>query len=356
MKNCISLLFVLLIFYSCEKKQDIIPSFPIVEKVSELPSRINKEYLVSIENIESNDSLLVLTDYYDGYIFTLFDVRNGKYKGRFGAIGQGPKELLTGCDGILINNQLELFLEDTGFTANYNVDSLFKDISTSYHDKHYYKIPEGLFSKVLPLENKGLYLGAGVCKNSFQFCLFDTTNTILDCRNKIYDANNFQMNKYHKFLSNQGVLKKKPNDNRFVYALYNSSRLDFISVSSDLKIKSLKSYHLKNPEYDLWDGGGLNHVFPNRYSIIGYLDISVTKDYVYTLFSSENLINQDDVQNPRCSQDILVYDWEGQPIKKIELPYKIFHFSINENLQEIYGTYIDGDKNWRIGFFSLNGR
>ena len=232
----------MLIFCSCEKKQNVIPSFPIVEKVSEMPSRISKEYLASIENIESNDSLLVLTDYYDGYIFTLFDVRNGKYQGRFGAIGQGPKELLAGCDGILTNSQLELFLEETGFTAGYNVDSLFKDINTFYREKHYYKIPEGLFSKVLPLENRGLYLGAGVYKENFQFCLFDTTNTILDLYGTIYDADNYQMNKYHKFLSNQGILKKKPNGNKFVYALYNSSRLDFISVSSDLKIKSHKSY------------------------------------------------------------------------------------------------------------------
>jgi len=354
MKGCILILFVLLTLSSCEKKQNIISSFPIVEKVLEKPSRISKEYLASIENIESNDSLLVLTDYYDGYIFTLFDIRDGKYRGRFGTIGQGPEELLTGCDGILTNSQLELFLEETGFTSSYNVDSLFKNINFSYEEKHYYKIPESLFSKVLQLENKGLYLGAGVYKENFQFCLFDTTNTILDIYGTIYNADNHQMNKYHKFLSNQGVLKKKPGDNKFVYALYNSSRLDFISVSSDLKIKSQKSYHLKNPEYDLWNDGVLNRVFPNKHSIIGYLDISVTEDYVYALFSDENLINED-IQNPACSSNILVYDWDGKPIKRIELPYKIFHFSINESLQEIYGTYIDADKSWRVGFFSLNG-
>lgn len=354
MKKTTPILLILLIFYSCEKKQEITPFFPLIEKILEIPSCINKDYLASVENIESNDSSLVLTDYYDGYIFTLFDVRNGNYQGRFGAIGQGPTELLTGCDGILTNNQFTLFLEETGFTACYSIDSLFKNISTPYTKRHYYKIPEGLFSKVIPLEDSTLYLGAGVYKDNFQFCLFNTTNEILDFHNKIYNANNSQMNKYHKFLSNQGILKKKPDENKFIYALYNSSRLDFIFISSNLKIEILKSYHLKNPEYDIWDNGELNRVLPNEHSIVGYLDISTTSNYVYTLFSNEKLIKQNNTQNPNCSKTILVYNWNGEPVKKIELPYKVFHISINESRQEIYGTYMDTDKNWRIGFFSLN--
>ena len=356
MKYWISILFVLLHFSSCKKEQNITPLFPFTEKAFDIPSRINKDYLVSIENIESNDSLLVVTDYYDGYIFTLFDIRNGAYKGRFGAIGQGPEELLIGCDGILTNKYFELFLEETGFTASYNMDSLFKDINIPYSAKHYYKIPEGIFSKVMLLESRNLYLGAGIYKDYFQFCLFDEKDIIIDFQGHIYGADKTQMNKYHKFLSNQGILKKMPNCNRFVYALYDSSRLDFVSISSDLKINILKSYHLKDPEYDIWSDGELNRVFPNEHSIIGYLDIFTTSNYVYALFSSEKLINQDSTQNSDCSKTILVYDWNGKPIKKIELPYKVFHFSVNESLQEIYGTYIDADKNWRIGFFSLKDK
>ena len=348
------LLFFLLFFCACSKLDEkIIPSFDIIENSSILSKDFGIENIANIENLECNDSVLVVTDYYKENMFTLFETSTATFKTRFGRMGQGPFELLPGCDGIQIDDEYHVSLKDNGFIARYDIGCLSEIKECPYKLKHNYKIEDGIFSKLLPLvgEQK-YYLGAGTYKDRYQYCLFDSLNNVLDFSHIIYNKNNNAMNRFHRYLSNQGILKRKPDENLFVYSLFNSSRLDFLFVSDKHKIQSVKSYHLYNPEYKLWNGGGLNRIFPVENSIVGYLDLSVSSNFVYALFCFKKRYKIENGES--CSSDIiLVYDWQGKAIKQIKLPFEVFHIAVNETSSEIYGSWQDMDGNWRIATFSL---
>ena len=154
-------------------------------------------------------------------------------------------------------------------------------------------------------------------------------NNIKDISHEIYNYDDNGINKYHKYLSNQGVLKRNPMNNMFVYSLFNSSRLDFIYITNEYKIKSIKSHHLYDPEYKQWEGGGLNRVFPTENSIVGYLDLAVSANYVYALFCNRK--RYEITNGDRTSSDVIsVFDWNGNPVKQIKLPFEIFNLAVNE--------------------------
>ncbi len=356
MKNKYIYCVILFLFLLCGcyvQNDKLLPVFRELSSSSLLSKDVGINNIAYIENLECNDSFLVVTDYYEDNMFTLFDTRKETYITRFGKIGQGNYELLPGCDGILIDNNYFIYLKDIGFVAQYDVDSLFVNAASKYKNKHNYKIDYGIFSKILPLYGESkIYLGAGVYKDKYQYCLFDSLNNIKDISHEIYNYDDNGINKYHKYLSNQGVLKRNPMNNMFVYSLFNSSRLDFIYITNEYKIKSIKSHHLYDPEYKQWEGGGLNRVFPTENSIVGYLDLAVSANYVYALFCNRK--RYEITNGDRTSSDVIsVFDWNGNPVKQIKLPFEIFNLAVNETSKEIYGSYKDDDDNWRIAFFTL---
>lgn len=341
-----------LIFHSCKDSKQNTPNvlFANSIKLSECNFSINNDDLARIEGLQSNDSKLITLDYHSGKSFTLFDNNSGKAIGRFGKTGQGPNEIPLGTYGYIEKDNFFISSDEIGYIAKYNIDSLSKNIDLDPVQLTRYKIPEAQFSRIIPIDDS-LFLGAGTYGSEFQYLLFDKSSNILDYNIEIYNAHDIAINKYHKFLSNQGILRKRPNKKQFVYSIDYSSNIDFFEIKNN-KILLTKSLRLKDPIYTAIQDNNLNRVIPANDNVIGYLDISTTENYVYALYTDKK-IKENDTYNDFNSNIILIFDWDGQPIKKYELPNEVYYITINEKLKRIYAALLNEDQGWTIKCYEL---
>lgn len=301
--------------------------------------------LGQIEGISCNNKNLIVLDYHTGNSFTLFEIDSCMFVGRFGTIGQGPNELELGTYGQIEMNNFYLFYDQTGFIGKYNIDSLLEDINTVPSQMVKYKIIDAQLSKAIPI-NDSLFIGAGTYMSKFQYVLFDKNSNVLDYYMDIYNIDDEDFNKYHKFLSNQGVLRKRPNKNQFVYSLNFSSNIDFLEIK-DNKIQLIKSLRMHNPDYRPLSDGGLNRVLPAKNNPIGYIDLCTTEKYVYALYTNKKLFTNN-VGNDYNSKTVLIFDWNGNPVKKITIDQEAFYICVDEKSEKMYVAAIDSNFGWVI--------
>lgn len=322
------------------------------KNASEVSCYFDDELFGRIETLQCNDSLLIVFDYHSGFSFTLFDLKSDKMLGRFGAIGQGPGEILLGCYGYLYEGNFTINYDLSGFLAWYPIDSLRKNIHFNPLVLNKYEIADAQFSRVIPL-NDTTFLGAGTYQSKFQFVLFDNKSNVMDAGVEIYNADDKKFNPFHKYLSNQGILNKHPLQSKFVYAVNYSSNMDFIEVSNNT-IKLIKSLRLRNPVSEALQDGNLSRVMPDRSNPIGYIDIASTNDYVYALYTDKLLTDKEGNSNSKSSDLVLVYDWEGNPVKIVKLNQEVYYITVNEKQAKLYAAVINESKGWSITSYRLD--
>ncbi len=356
MKTSTTTLTFLLILslYSCKKehKNTPISLFKTEKELSKVYSDFDKNSIGVIEGLLSNDSSLVILDFHSGNSFSLFNLSTEKSIGRFGTIGQGPGEIPLGCYGYLSKNYFYASYDHTGLIAQYNMDSLIHNINVLPLVLIRYKIPEAFFSRVISI-NDSLFLGAGSYKSKYQFALFNSESTVVDYNIEIYNSKNEEYNMYHKFLSNQGILRKHPSKNKFIYALNYSSNIDFIEIINN-KIYSIKSLRFRNPKGFPQSDGELNRILPDTESPIGYIDVAVGNNYIYAIYTDKKMIKENGKGNTFSSKHILVFDWEGNPINKYHLEDEAYFITVNEKSNKMYIATKAEDDGWCIETYTLN--
>lgn len=114
--------------------------------------------------------------------------------------------------------------------------------------------------------------------------------------------------------------------------------MDIIEI---FDIKKGKSKYIKSPrnienklvrgingELSLERGGEAKECF---------VDIAYTDDYIYGLFSG----NEDNTSGAYLSNIIYVFDWNGNPIKQLNLDRKVMSISVNQSAKRIYSFDIE---------------
>lgn len=66
-----------------------------------------------------------------------------------------------------------------------------------------------------------------------------------------------------------------------------------------------------------------------------YVNICSTNQYIYALYSGKRKGEESNYNLGNC---ILVFDWDGKPIKKYLLDQELIHFDINEKEQRLYAV------------------
>jgi hypothetical protein len=100
--------------------------------------------------------------------------------------------------------------------------------------------------------------------------------------------------------------------------------------------------------------GDFNRVIPDNNNTIGYIDLATDSENVYALYADKKIFNKNGKGNSRCSNIILIFDWEGNMVKKIKLDNEGYHITVNEKAKKIYAAIKNADEGWRIIFYDLN--
>ena len=347
---------VIIVFslFSCSDITKHSPSslFSQIHDLKKISSNFDEDSFGRIEGMQSNDSTLIIFDYHSENSFSLFDIQTEKLIGRFGTIGQGPGEIPLGCVGYIDNDNFCIFYDVIGLVAKFQIDSLKFNIKRQPTRLPKYQIDKLYLSKIA-LINDSILFGAGTYNSRFQFILFDKNNTVIDYNVEIFNANENKFNEHHKYLSNQGNLTKNPSVDKFAYVINYSSNLDIIEVVNN-KIRLVKSLRFRNPNSSPFNRGELFGVIPDKNSAIGYIDISSGEKYIYALYTDKKMVESNGNRNHFNSNIILVFDWEGNPIKKLILEKEAYYISVNEKSNELFSAIITEDGYWNIDRYKLH--
>ena len=308
------LLLSMCILGGCEKEK----SHTVLELFSESQSLsqkkdfyVNEDSIAIIEGLSCDGKNLIVNDYHSGCCYTLFDKKSGEYIARFGTIGQGPAELPSPCYGYLTESGFTVFDDQTRIVMKYSLDSLRnsrkKDGSPVRLAQ--YKIPEAQISKLIAIDDT-TFLCAGTYKSRYQYLLFNKNDSVLDYGVDVYNAADSAFQTYTRYLSNQGNLVMNPEKHTFAGSINFSSNIDFFEIVNN-KIELIKSLRLGDPINKPVNEEGIYYVDLTENTQTGYIDLSATSKYVYALYSDKKMY-----ENNRKSDTVLVFDWDGNPIKK----------------------------------------
>lgn len=332
------------------------PSQPILELFHETVSlNQRKECLISedslgrVEGIACDDEYLVVFDTRSNQCFTLFDQNTGRQIGRFGDIGQGPSEVLFGSSGYLENRCIFAYNDQSKVVMKYNLDSLRNGVVTGAPmrlTKH--KILDANISRLIPL-NDSVFVVGGTYKSRYLHFVFDTNDQVLGYGVNVYNASDNSFNDITRFLSNQGYMAKKPHGNKFAYSVNFSSNLDFFEVI-DNNIRLIKTLRFGNPlcESIVEDNGQLFSARPTKDAIHGFIEVCPTPNYMYALYTDGKIY-----EVKRQSKTVLVFDWDGNPVRKLLLDADALHISVNEKTHTLFAVVENEDGGFSIVCYVL---
>lgn len=346
----ILLLLNLCMLGSChqDKTDTVSDLFPVSQFISASgENNINEDSLALIEGLLCDAENLIVYDFHLGNCYTLFDKPSGKYIARFGTVGQGPTEIPSPCFGYLSEKCFSVFSDQARIIMKYNLDSLRScKANPSVVCLAKYDIPDAQLSRIIAI-NDSTFIGAGLYKSRYQYVLFDKHDRVLDYNSDVYNSSDDSFNIYTKYLSNQGVLIMNPSHNLFAYSLNFSSNLDFFKVESN-NIELIKSLRLGNPVYRSVVEGSMFSADLTEESIIGYIDISATSDYVYALYSTKKAH-----ESGRKSNTVLVFDWAGNPVKKYILNSEAYYVTVDEEHKRMFAAVKNLNHGWSIISYAL---
>lgn len=354
--NKINILFLgllnIIFLSSCNHKpsQSIADLFPETTFLNQRKQcLISEDSLGLVEGILCDEENLVVFDTRSNQSFTLFDQQSGKQIGRFGNIGQGPLEILFGCSGYLEKKCLVAYNDQSKTIMKYNLDSLRKGVLDGAPKRlARHKILDAQISKIIPM-NDSVFVAGGTYGTQYQYFIFDTNDRVLDYGIDVYNAADSSFNAYTRFLSNQGYMAKHPCKNRFAYSVIFSSNVDFFEVV-DNNIKLIRSLRFGNPtcESQIEDNGQLFSVRPMDRTIHGFIEVCATPKYLYALYSDGKIY---EVQ--RKTKTVFVFDWDGNPVKKLLLDMDAFHISVNEKEKKMFAVIKNKEDGFGIICYSL---
>ncbi len=298
--------------------------------------------LVLIEFMEKGD-----------WVYQVYGTQNFSYIGGLGKIGDGPNE----WRGPRFSGQTEQSETTLGLWVNdmrhrnFQLIDVYKSIDKSE--------PVVISSKKYPSDlnmNQNLfYLNASRwvgnlgpnAKERNQLLIYnpllDTSETIPF---SIKVANSELLNTSEQYSTYFTYLALKPDKTKLVSVMNHLSRIDVF----DLKNKPIRQSTTVSKEEKHNDLDGEIIKRDRSYLFNYYMWAFATDSYIYALYHGQS---GSKYAKDLISTEIRVFDWNGNPVAKLNIPEYLWSFSVDEKNGFIYGVSYFQEKSMRYPF-SLN--
>jgi len=319
MKKTAIVLFMSLAAMSCQKeKKRLTDYFPQEQEYS--VKTLDTYPMDSIGNprdILSTSNYIIMSEPMLDKVISLYDMTTRKFT-RFLTKGQGPDEL-TDVFQIGAYNDSSFYAQDNQRQFVYSFDGDFA------HPSQKLKLPE----------NSGIssYYDRDICihcqRAEKPFVLHDLKNqshhefgetiTMKNCPSK-----DLQFMLQIAITGNARVKKMA-----WTSLLYDI--LEIYDFSDTANIKTVKRYVGDLPPAQLREGR------PSLATNNKFCTNSITSDdkYIYALYIGQTGEEREKSKDSPCNK-ILVYDWDGNPVKMLKVDKEIRHISANEKQQTLY--------------------
>lgn len=308
------------LFFSCGKK--VRESYDFLTSTDSLPSIIGLPTDMKIYK-----DRLFLVDMFNGNsLITAYDLKTKKICMSIGKRGDGPEDFLH-----ISNLDLE---ENEDSTLNVYA---FDPVKMRLH-RYKYDLLSGniLLNSIKTIKTGGIglydlyrlengYISTGKMDDN-KYILFSDSFDILKCTGEYRPKPVKNISDMVHRRANNGKLQLSNDKKNMVELVYNASVLSLYNlVGNDVQKKW--EYIIKELDYRV---NGNNYI---NDSVIGYLSAALGDKYIYALYSGKKE-NLDAIAT--YGNEIHVYDYSGNLIKKMMLKKSAFLISVDEEKETIY--------------------
>lgn len=296
-----------------------------VEMLSFEVDSIRNPYMMEFAN-----NHLFFVDLYQSTFIRVFDWNTRKYKADFARRGVGPDEFLYFTQIASLNNKL--YLWDTNKETVYSTDLTNNDFCNPVYSAIHIPSDSTLLGafKVLPI-NDDFFVATGLIKKH-RMALVDKEGKVVktfgDYPKERKDKNYTDIENgfaYQSFMAYQ--------DQKQVLSVgsMNGESIAFYDMSNIASPKLIKEFIRSFPQYKDVSTTDSQSVVFQRDNIDGFIEIKPSSKYCIALFSGV----------PRTEEDnyggnlILLFDWDGNPVKAIELSQRYTNMAFNESKREL---------------------
>ncbi len=269
-----------------------------------------------------NDSLLVArVDYdYSDYHFSIYSLKNKRKVASKVRVGRSPGESSAFLSHGIFGDKLWVFDLMKGkilYTPISDSKSAYSEISMPY--RHYYAVQ--------PLSEK-ILIASGDNDSPFRFDKIDLEQEKIAESFFPYPENYplAQKEAYESFMF------KQPDGNKFFLANRHADYLELYDLDTKEK-KVMYGPEGFGPSMSLFrDENGQEHMEINNETRFGYLQGNVTQKYMYLLLSG----NYREPDHKTFGKSIYVFDWDGNPVKRLNLKDEIVCFAVSSDDLTLY--------------------
>jgi hypothetical protein len=319
-------LFCFLFLLGCSEYQDKDPLICFKSEPVQLVATIiptDKPVLLGGTVALIEDTLLAIQTYQEDTLLTFINVLNGKTVKRMVSRGRGPGEMLM-LKFCSQTNKNQLWIFDPNQPGVHFIDN--QVIMT-----------DALYKPVAKLRSLDLFkidtcfVASGFSVYNHRFRIFDSKGNTVDTCLHYQKPGIYQKIPDHIYSTGyQGWYTVHPDNNKFVFAAFFGCRFQiFDFVNNTIQ-----------PKVDLffWDPvlREENRVcILDRQSKMGFQNIDSNQQFIYALYSGKT--KADHLDELTCSH-LLVFDWDGNPVKRYLLDTPLSSFCMNEAGTKLYGV------------------
>lgn len=303
----------------------------LVGKKLKIPQLLYPELVLALNDY------LVVSETQSDTLFHIIDKSNYNYIRKTGKAGIAPNELNNAS--ILFKgdkeNQFWGYSLSTKTLAKYNaIDSIVTSIEEikPKNDEMY------LASTIVPSSNQS-FLSKRTSGDE-KFVEFDFDGQILNTYDNWQNMLNIEEIPSNVISSLfQGKLITNESKSHFVLACLDADILEILNKETG-KITSVRGPIHHVPEFTVdYSAGYAMCALDLQDVIYKYVDAFMLKDKIYVAFSGHSFQTIDIDQEDKMSEQIFVFDLQGNPLTKYNLDQSIHHFTVDED--RIYAITYD---------------
>jgi len=328
-------LLILFSIYGCESKSGKAGEneygFQKMENIVSI--RLNSsEEINKATSLYLFESMLFVSDTDKEYQFKIIDIQHDQLITSFGRNGEGPCEVAFPVGINWVNSDMrQISLNDRSRfrMESYDLD----DIQTSEKpDCQQVTHNLNVNYQVIAQIDAERYVGTGLFRGRYAIQLSGQEEVLESDIGFPDDEENKNVSYETLAMAYQGRFLKHPNQNKFVSTSRNAFSLDIIEVSEENVITLIKRIHHWGPTFTGSSGNVISAAMKkgNRF---GCLDAAISNDHIYILFSGKSNLQE----GSQDSHIVFVYDWNGNPVKSLNLDQQISKIAVDQYDQALIG-------------------
>lgn len=326
---------VLLVFVSCKTTSNQEAFLRLFEKTI---SKETETFSINPEDIRQPVSLvvyqkwLVLYDYgVRDSLFSVYDIETGKHLLNFGSVGGGPNEFLQVAN--IRQGEHSLFAYDITAHKMFIItpdDDYFVPIKMNIiqvENDSILKLPMNAF----PGGDTYNFVSGIIRKN--RLCIVDLNGrTVTTIGSYPYDNKDVDLSFVTKAFLYQPRIAFNTKLNKLLIASPEGIQLDFYDLADIKTPMLLQKYHYLQPEFRIDSDESVTF---SKENIPGIIQVEGASQGCYCLYADRKWSECVSGEDAYSANKILVFSWDGKPLKIISLDHRYGAMAINEANQEI---------------------